>query len=156
MTDHTFPSPPFDAHELGALAAIGLSYRGRRSPACPDPAVVLAAGEGVLDEVLAARVLAHVAACPACQLAAADLGRVFDDGVPAESRRRIDARLAAVRPRGVQRGWFWLVPAGGLAVATAVIIDDGAVASDRCGGGDPRRGPRAARFLQARLQPRVR
>ena len=66
---------------------------------------------------------AHVSACPACQGAAADLARVFDEPVPADSKRRIDALVAAGASKpGQQRSvWFWLVPAGGLALAAGLV-----------------------------------
>jgi hypothetical protein len=93
-----------------------------RRPGCPDPAVVLALEEGVLDEPVAARIRAHLSECPACRRAAADLAQVFDEPVPAESQKRIDALIAAGRrDASPKRGfWGWLVPAG-LAVATGLV-----------------------------------
>ena len=93
-----------------------------RRPGCPDPALVLALEEGVLDEAIAARVRAHVTECPACRRAAADLAQVFDEPVPIESRRRIDTLVAAGRRDAPGRRAFrwWLVPAG-LAVATGLV-----------------------------------
>jgi hypothetical protein len=124
MTDSERPTPPlFDADEARDLQALGISGASApRRAGCPDPALVLALDEGVLDEGVAARVRAHVISCPACQTAAADLARVFDGEIPADSRARIDARLAAVRPRPARRLWYWLVPAGGLALATAGLL----------------------------------
>lgn len=91
-------------------------------PGCPDPAVVLALEEGVLDEAVAARIRAHVSECPACRRSAADLAQVFDEPVPPESRRRIDNLIAAGRRDASPKRalWWWLVPAG-LAVATGLI-----------------------------------
>lgn len=96
--------------------------RPLRRPGCPDPAVVLALQEGVLDEPVAARVRAHVSECPACRRAAADLAQVFDEPVAAESRKRIDNLIAAGRrDASTKRAmWWWLVPAG-LAVATGLV-----------------------------------
>lgn len=91
-------------------------------PGCPDPAVVLALEEGVLDAPVAARIRAHVTDCPACRRAAADLAQVFDEPVPADSRRRIDHLVAAGRRDATGTGAFrwWFVPAG-LAVATGLV-----------------------------------
>jgi len=111
----------FDADEIGALAVIGVGPSARRGPHCPDPALLLAVEEGVLDEDLAARVRGHMAACPACRLAAADLAAVLDAGAMAEAKVRIDARLPAVGTRSPRRGWFWLVPVGGLVAAGAIV-----------------------------------
>ena len=99
-------------HELGPL----------RRPGCPEPAVVLALEEGVLDEPVAARVRAHLSGCPACRRAAADLAQVFDEPAPAESRQRIDRLIAAGhRDASPTRAmWWWLLPAG-LAVATGLV-----------------------------------
>ena len=96
--------------------------RPLRRPGCPDPAVVLALEEGVLDEPVAARVRAHVSECPACRRAAADLAQVFDEPAAADSRQRIDNLVAAGRRHASPKraiGW-WLVPAG-LAVATGLV-----------------------------------
>lgn len=111
----------FDAEEIGALAVVGVAPRVPRGPRCPDPALVLAAEEGVLDDDVAARVRGHVAVCAACRLTAADVAAVLDSGVRAESARRIDARLPAVRARSTRRMWLWLVPAGGLVAAAAIV-----------------------------------
>jgi hypothetical protein len=92
----------------------------RRRPGCPDPALLLALDEGVLDDAVATPLRAHVLACRACQAASANLTAVFDEGVPDESRKRIDARMAAIRPRRSSGWWYWLVPAGGLATAAIV------------------------------------
>lgn len=91
-------------------------------PGCPDPAVVLALEEGVLDAPVAARIRAHVTDCPACRRAAADLAHVFDEPVPADSRRRIDHLVAAGRrdATGTRAFRWWFVPAG-LAVATGLM-----------------------------------
>ncbi len=90
-------------------------------PGCPDPAIVLALEEGVLDAPIAARIRAHVTDCPACRRAAADLAQVFDEPVPADSRRRIDNLVAAGRrdATGTRAFRWWFVPAG-LAVATGL------------------------------------
>ena len=121
MTDRPLSSGQgFDPDETRELDALGIT-RGRLA-GCPDPALVLALDEGVLDADVAARVREHVAACPACQSAAADLARVFDEDAPPESLRRIDARLAAVRQKPARGLSYWLVPAGGLALAAAGLI----------------------------------
>jgi hypothetical protein len=112
----------FDADEIGALAVIGVAPPALRGPTCPDPALLLAVDEGVVDEELAVRVRAHVAACPACRLAAADLADVLDSGALAEAKSRIAARLPATPARSARRPWFWLVPAGGLVAVAAVIV----------------------------------
>ena len=96
--------------------------RPLRRPGCPDPAVVLALEEGVLDEPVAAQVRAHLSGCPACRRAAADLAQVFDEPAPAESRQRIDRLIAAGRRDASPKRamWWWLLPAG-LAVATGLV-----------------------------------
>ena len=118
MTERGLPSSRLDSDEIAALAAVGLSP-GRST--CPDPTLVLAAGEGVLDEAVAARVLAHVESCPACKLAAGDLAQVFDEDVPIEIHQRIDARLATTRARPARAAWFW-VPIAGFALVAAIVI----------------------------------
>lgn len=113
----------FDADETRDLEALGVNGGSvRRRPGCPDPALLVALDEGVLDEDVVARVRAHVSGCPACQAASADLAAVFDEGVPEESRKRLDARVAAIKPSRSRGLWYWLVPAGGLAAATAAIV----------------------------------
>lgn len=124
MTDRPFQG--FDADETRDLQAIGIPT-ARRLTGCPDPALVLALDEGVLAEDLAVSVRAHVSSCPACQTAASDLAKVFDEDVPADIRRRIDVRLRESFSRNGEnhsrsRLWYWLVPAGGLALATAGLI----------------------------------
>ena len=118
MTERPLP-PGFDDDETRALEALGVQPR---LAGCPDPALVLALDEGVLDDDLAARLRVHVSSCVACRTAAADLAAVFDEGVAAETKLRLDARLAASRQIRRRRFGFWLVPAGALAVAALTLF----------------------------------
>jgi hypothetical protein len=86
----------------------------------PDPAVVLAMRDGVLDEPHAGGIRAHVATCAVCQTLAADLESVLDDAAEGGATERIDALVAAGRPTRARPAWFWLFPAGGLAAAAGL------------------------------------
>ena len=91
----------------------------------PDPAMLVALDErGVLDldEETAAWLREHRRGCDACQAAVADLVSVLDEDVSPETRKRIDARLAAVRTTPAKNPWRWLVPFGGVALATAGLV----------------------------------
>jgi hypothetical protein len=120
MTDRPLP-PGFDEDDARALDALGVRGVGARG--CPDPALVLALEAGVLDDDVAARVRTHATSCPACRSAAANLAAVFDEGVPAATKQRLDARVAAGRPRPRRRFALWLVPAGGLAAAALALFN---------------------------------
>ena len=84
----------FDQDERGELEALGLrpGTLGADSP-CPDPSLLLAAQDGVLDAPVADEVLAHVAACPACTMLLADLATVFAEGAVGDADVRIAARV---------------------------------------------------------------
>ena len=116
------PLPPgsaFDPDEQRELDALGITPGTRRHP---DPAMLVAFDEGVvldLDEDTAAWLRAHRSGCPACQTAVADLVRALDEDASPETKKRIDARLAVVRRAPAKNLWRWLVPVGGLTLATA-------------------------------------
>jgi len=112
--------PDFETDEIAALASLGRSAAAWRPSDHPDPALVIALDEGVLDETVAARVRAHASACVACRRMAADLVAVWDTDAVRESRARVDSRVGSVRQRPRRPLWFWLVPAGGLAVAAGL------------------------------------
>jgi hypothetical protein len=86
----------------------------------PDPAVVLALREGVLEEPRASGIRAHVATCVMCQSLAADLESVLDADAESASTRRIDALVGAGRPMRARPAWLWLFRAGGLAAAAGL------------------------------------
>ena len=114
----TRPVPSFDADEVEAFDALGLSGSSRTS--CPDSSLLLALNEGVLDEMAAERLRAHLRTCATCQMLARDLAAVLDDAPTAEEHARLDARIAAGRERrrrpiGVWLGVGGLVAAAGLA-----------------------------------------
>lgn len=124
MTNPRLHVPALDPDEARGLEMLGLSppaLAGRLR--CPDPALVLAAQEGVLDRELADRVLAHVAGCTRCQAAAGDLAHVFDEDPEDVVRLRIRERLPRTRPVSRGRSWRWLAPVGvGLAASVLWLI----------------------------------
>jgi hypothetical protein len=109
----------FDQEERGALAALGLrpGTFGVGS-ACPDPALLLAAEDGVLDAIVANKVRAHVAICPACTMLTSDLASLFAEAETDEAERRIAARIAEVRPK--PRRLMWGLATGGLLIAASL------------------------------------
>jgi hypothetical protein len=118
MTDPSLPRG-FDNDEARALEACGVRPR---HAACPDPALLLALDEGVLDDDVMARLRTHVNSCGACRTAAGDLAAVFDESIPAETKLRLDARVVAGRPSPRRRFGLWLVPALGLAAAALAVF----------------------------------
>ena len=111
----------FDADELAALETAGWTP-GPSGPSCPDPALLVAAAAGSLEEATAAHVKAHAAGCPTCRLLAADLVEVLDEGPSDVERERIAARVvAAPVPRPVRSKRFWGFAASGVLAAAALV-----------------------------------
>lgn len=109
----------FDQEERGALEALGLRPGTLGSgPVCPDPSLLVAADEGVLDAVVADQVRAHVAICPACTMLSADLASVFAEAETGDAEVRIAARIAEAKPKS--RGLAWGMATGGLLIAASL------------------------------------
>jgi hypothetical protein len=109
----------FDADESAALRAIDWSAAAGRVD-CPDPALLTAAEDGLLDRSVTARVQAHVAACATCRQLAADLARIYEEDAGDGAVERIEARVrstATWRPPTV-----WIAAGAGLAAAAAIIF----------------------------------
>jgi hypothetical protein len=105
-----------DADEREALLAIGWTPSTGGS-SCPDSSLLLAAEEGVLDDVVTERVRAHVTTCATCQLLAKDLALVLAEEPAVADVSRIREHIeTGRRPRGSHL-YIWL---GGLAAAAAV------------------------------------
>lgn len=109
----------FDQDERSALDALGLrpGTLGAGSP-CPDPAVLLAAEDGVLDAEVASEVRAHIAVCPACTMLAADLASVFAEAGVGDAEARIAARIAVAKPK--PRRLTWGLATAGLLIAASL------------------------------------
>jgi hypothetical protein len=137
----------FDRDERGALEALGVrpGSFGTDTP-CPDPSMLLAAEEGVLDEAAATEVRAHIAACPACTMLAADLSVVFEQGDVSAAEEAVRARVIGRRERG-GHGWMWGWSTVGLVAAASLVT---AVVLTRPvafpGVSDPRAGATATRL----------
>jgi len=109
----------FDQDERGALEALGLRPGTLGAGAtCPDPALLVAAEDGVLEGAVADEVRAHVAICPACTMLAADLASVFAEVEIGAAEARIAARLAAAKPK--PRRLAWGLATGGLLLAASL------------------------------------
>jgi hypothetical protein len=121
MTDGRFRQSAFDADETDALKAIGWRPNADRSD-CPDPALLLAAEEGVLeDAALGARIRVHAESCPSCRMLVADLPAVLGEEPSEAERARIAARVKTGRPAAVPRRALWWLGALGVAATAALV-----------------------------------
>ena len=116
MMRETKRTPAFDADEIDALRDIGWQPAADGS-VCPDSSLLLAAEDGVLDDVIADRVRSHVQTCATCQQLSRDLAAVFAEDPAGDAVARIRARVTAAPSPRPGRLYLWL---GGLAAAAAM------------------------------------
>jgi anti-sigma factor RsiW len=104
--------------------------RADRAPGCDKVLLVQAEFDGELDAAQAASLAAHRAECPVCAAAARQLaqsrellGQALYEPLPDDARRRLLARLEAVRaappPRVRSRLRGWWMPGLGFALGAA-------------------------------------
>lgn len=121
MTDRNLKSE-FDADEAAALQALGWRPQANDSD-CPDPSLLIAAEEGVLDDAaLGARIRAHAESCPMCRVLVADLAAVLAEEPSQLERERIEARVSAGWQPAPRRPSWWLTSAGLAAVAATLVL----------------------------------
>ena len=123
MTDRPFSRSAFDRDERDALDAVGWEPgRHRGQAGCPDPALLLAATEGLLDEAAAEPLRRHLGTCRVCSMLVVDLASVMDEDPTAEARDRIRAPLP-IAPFTRRRGAVaWWIPSAALLSAAAVLV----------------------------------
>lgn len=94
---------------------------GPRSLACPDPALLTAVEESVLEAALEADIRRHLAECSQCREIAAVLRESLDHEPTLEARARVAHRIG-LAPSPSRRWLRWGTPLAGLAAAAAVLV----------------------------------
>jgi Putative zinc-finger len=122
MSEKHLDLSSFDQDERGALEELGLrpGSFGMGSE-CPDPSLLLAAEDGVLDQSIADEVRAHVETCPSCTMLAADLADVFAKSEVGVAQATIRAKVTGAGVSRPPRRLFWGFSTVGLAAAASVL-----------------------------------